>query len=210
MENRVSTTKCTKIKYKRGMLKMSRKIPEFLEVEEQERLINIFNTRYITPQRNKTIVILLLNTGLRLSEMINLKYYHINLMTGRLKVVQGKGAKDRIIYINDDTLEVLKDWKERQFKEWGVSEYVFTTRTLKQLDGKAVRKMLRTYSKKAEIKKHVTTHTLRHTYATDLLRETSNIRLVQKALGHEDITTTEIYTHIVDAELEEALRNFRN
>src|SRR5699024_5377347 len=141
MENRVLTTKCTKIKYKRGMLKMSRKIPEFLEVEEQERLINIFNTRYITPQRNKTIVILLLNTGLRLSEMINLKYNHINLMTGRLKVVQGKGAKDRIIYINDDTLEVLKDWKERQLKERGGSEYVFTTRTLKELDGKAVRKI---------------------------------------------------------------------
>lgn len=191
------------------LFKMCIKIPEILTSDEQERLINIFNTRYITPHRNRTMIILLLNTGLRLSEMINLKWNDINLMTGQLKVVQGKGAKDRILYINEDTIEELQEWKERQFAEWGASEYVFTTRNLKQLDGKAVRKMIKTYTTKAGITKHVTTHTLRHTFATDLLRETKNIRIVQKALGHSDISTTQIYTHIVDDELERAMKEFR-
>lgn len=189
---------------------MGRKIPDILTLEEQEKLLKQFNLRYITPHRNKTMIKLLLNTGLRLSEMTNLKWKDINLMTGQLKVVQGKGAKDRILYIGEDMIEDLQEWKERQFEEWGATEYVFTTRNLKQLDGKAVRKMIKTYTTKAGITKHVTTHTLRHTFASDLLRETKNIRIVQKALGHADIGTTQIYTHIVDDELEAAMKGFRN
>ena len=70
--------------------------------------------------------------------------------------------------------------------------------------------MIKTYSDKAGIKKHITTHSLRHTFASDLLRDTKNIRIVQKALGHADISSTQIYTHIVDEELEEALKSFRS
>lgn len=189
---------------------MARKIPDILTEQEQENLLNQFNLRYITPHRNKTMVRLLLDTGLRLAEMSNLEWKDINLMTGQLKVVQGKGAKDRILYIDDEIIEMMQEWKERQFKEWGKTERVFTTRNLKQLDGKAVRKMIKTYSDKAGIEKDITTHSLRHTFATDLLRDTKNIRIVQKALGHSDIGTTQIYTHIVDDELEDAMKNFRN
>lgn len=193
----------------RGALKMGRKIPEILTLEEQERLINVFNTRYITPQRNKTAVKLMLATGLRLGEMQNLKWKDINLMTGQLKVVQGKDVKDRILYIGDDMIKDLRTWRERQLQKWGKTPYVFTTRNLKQWDGKAVRKMLSTYAEKAGIDKHVIPHTLRHTFAIDLLRETKNIKLVQKALGHADISTTMIYTHIVDDELETAMKGLR-
>ena len=189
---------------------MSRKIPDILTIGEQERLLSQFNLRYITPHRNKVMIKLLLDTGLRLSEMTNLKWNDIDLMVGSLKVIQGKGAKDRVLYINDNLLEDLKIWKKRQFKEWGKTEYVFTTRTLNKLDGKAVRKMIKTYSDKANINKNITTHTLRHTFATDLLRATNNIRQVQKALGHSDISTTQIYTHITDSELENSMKNFRN
>lgn len=188
---------------------MSRKIPDILTVEEQGRLLDQFNLRYITPQRNKTMINLILNTGLRLSEMTNLKWKDVNLMTGQLKVVQGKGSKDRILYVSDDVIEEMGEWKERQFKEWGKSELVFTTRTLKEIDGKAVRKMVKTYTEKAGIEKNISPHNLRHTFASDLLRETKNIRIVQKALGHSDISTTQIYTHIVDDELESAMKNFR-
>lgn len=188
---------------------MSRKIPDILTIEEQGRLLDQFNLRYITPQRNKTMINLILNTGLRLSEMTNLKWKDVNLMTGQLKVVQGKGSKDRILYVSDDVIEEMGEWKERQFKEWGKSELVFTTRTLKEIDGKAVRKMIKTYTDKAGIDKDISTHNLRHTFASDLLRKTKNIRLVQKALGHSDIGTTQIYTHIVDDELENAMKNFR-
>ena len=189
---------------------MAKKIPDVLTLDEQKRLLNQFNLRYITSQRNKTMIQLLLNTGLRLSEMTNLKWNEIDLMTGQVKVVEGKGLKDRILWLDEETLTMLGKWKQRQFKEWGRSDLVFTTRTLHSLDGKAVRSMIKTYSDKAGIKKHITTHSLRHTFASDLLRDTKNIRIVQKALGHADISSTQIYTHIVDEELEEALKSFRS
>lgn len=189
---------------------MSRKIPDILTIEEQERLLEQFNLRYITPQRNQTMISLILSTGLRLSEMTNLKWRDINLMTGQLKVVEGKGAKDRMLYVNDSMIQMLQEWKERQFKEWGKTDIVFSTRTLNKLDGKAVRKMIKTYCDKAGINKDITTHSLRHTFASDLLRDTKNIRIVQKVLGHEDISTTQIYTHIVDTEVEEAMKGLRD
>jgi integrase/recombinase XerD len=187
-----------------------RKIPEFLTEQEQQILLNTFNTRYFTSQRNKTMIKLTLNTGLRLSELINLKWADINLLTGQLKVVEGKGKKDRILWIDDETLKILGLWKERQAEKLGKTEYVFTNRNGKQLVARDIREMISKYAKKAGIEKKVSPHTLRHSFATDLLRETKNIRLVQKALGHSDISTTMIYTHIVDDELENAMKNLRN
>lgn len=188
---------------------MPKKIPDILTAEEQERLLDQFNLRYITPHRNKVMIKLLLNSGLRLAEMTDLKWKHINLISGQIKVVEGKGSKDRMVYVDDSMLEDLKVWRERQLEGWGETEYVFTTRTLNQLDGKAVRKMIKIYTEKAGIDKSITTHSLRHTFASDLLRDSKNIRIVQKALGHSDISTTQIYTHIVDDELEDAMKTLR-
>ena len=188
---------------------MARKIPEILTIEEQERLLGVFNLRYPTPHRNKTMILLLLNSGLRSSEVANLKWREVNLATGQLKVVQGKGSKDRILWVSETVLDALRGYRERQYKLLGDMDYVFATRTENVLDGKAIRKMIQTYAKKAGIDKRISTHTLRRTFASDLLRETKNLRIVQKALGHADISTTQIYTHIVDDELEEALKGFR-
>ena len=208
-----------------------RKIPEVLSEREQKKLLEVFNTRYLTPHRNKVMIKLMLNSGLRLSEVINLEWKHIDLQTGKLKVVEGKGAKDRILWINDETLEKVREWRQRQVDEIGNMEFVFTTSTGNQLNPADIRKMVYRYAEKAGIQeeveknyrdkegnklddtykeKKVKPHTLRHTFATDLLRETNNLRIVQKALGHSDISTTQIYTHIVDGEMEEALKNFRN
>ncbi|MDM0964521.1 tyrosine-type recombinase/integrase, partial [Clostridium perfringens] len=115
----------------------------------------------------------------------------------------------RILWINEEMLNILRNWKIEQSNKYGVVDLVFCSRNKKRLDDKGIRKMIETYSIKAGINKHITPHTLRHTYATDLLRETKNIRLVQKALGHSDISTTQIYLHIVDDEYEDALKNFR-
>ena len=174
---------------------------------------------------------LMLNTGLRLSEVISLKWKNINLQTGKLKVVEGKGNKDRILWFNNGTLDQLRNWRERQAEETGNRKYVFTTSTGNQLKQRDVRTMVYRYAEKAgiqqEIKKHhtdkegntlsstykekkVTPHTFRHTFATELLRETGNLRLVQKALGHSNISTTQIYTHIVDTELEKAMKGFKS
>jgi len=207
-----------------------RKIPEVLSKREQKKLLEVFNIRYLTPHRNKVMIKLMLNSGLRLSEVINLEWKHIDLQTGKLKVVEGKGAKDRILWINDETLEKVREWRQRQVDEIGNMEFFFTTSTGKQLNPADIRKMVYRYAEKAGIQeeveknyrdkegnkldetykeKKVKPHTLRHTFATDLLRETNNLRIVQKALGHKNISTTQIYTHIVDEEMEKALRSFK-
>jgi len=190
---------------------VKRKIPDILTEEEQQKLLDVFNTRYLSPHRNKVMIKLFLDSGLRLSEMINFKWKYINLQTGQLKVVQGKGAKDRVIWINDGVLDMLRVWRERQAQDIGFTEYVFSTKMGGKLKHRDVREMVYTYTKKAKISdKVVSPHTFRHTFASDLLSSTNNLRKVQKALGHSDISTTQIYTHIVDEELEEAMKGFRD
>jgi len=191
-----------------------KKLPKILEKEEREKLLDTFNERYPTNQRDKTAIELMLNTGLRLSELINLKWKYVNLTTGKIEVIEGKGAKDRIVYANDEILEKLKSWRDRQLKELNKrninnTEYVFTSLTGNKLDGGNFRRKIYKKTEKAGINKKVSPHTFRHTFATDLYTETKNIRLVQKALGHSDLSTTMIYTHIVDDELEQALKTFR-
>jgi len=191
-----------------------KKLPKILEKEEREKLLDTFNERYPTNQRDKTAIELMLNTGLRLSELTNLKWKYVNLTTGKIEVIEGKGAKDRIVYANDEILEKLKSWRDRQLKELNKrninnTEYVFTSLTGNKLDGGNFRRKIYKKTEKAGINKKVSPHTFRHTFATDLYTETKNIRLVQKALGHSDLSTTMIYTHIVDDELEQALKTFR-
>ena len=187
---------------------MSRKIPEILTLDEQEKMLEIFNKRYFNSRRNYKMIKLFLNTGLRLSEMLDLEWKNINLMTGQLKVVEGKGSKDRILWINEIMLQELQSWREDQAEHIGTTEYVFSNRHGNRLKNSDIRQMVYKYSEKA-LKKRISPHTLRHTYATDLYRETKDIRLVQKALGHADLSTTLIYTHIVDDHLENALKAFR-
>ncbi|MFW6016862.1 MAG: tyrosine-type recombinase/integrase [bacterium] len=192
-----------------------RKLPVILEKEEQKALLDIFNCRYPTAERNKTMIMLMLDTGLRLDETTTLKWENVNLMTGKIEVKEGKGAKDRIVWFNDCLMKQLQNWKERQAKELikrdikQPAEYVFTTLEGTELDNRNVRRMVTKYAKKAGITKRISPHTLRHSFATDLYRETKNIRATQKALGHSDLSTTMIYTHIVDDELENAMKSFR-
>jgi site-specific recombinase XerD len=135
-------------------------------------------------------------------------------MSGQLKVVQGKGSKDRILWLPEEDLELLQSWKQRQSEKASKSlEYVFTAMSKgtlgNKLDNRYVQDMVKRYAKKAGIEKQISPHTLRHCYGSDLLRQTKNIRMVQKALGHNQLNTTMIYTHIVDDELKNELKNFR-
>lgn len=155
-----------------------KKLPNVLTRKEQKRLLGQPNPRYITGQRNHLLLKILLDTGLRLSEATSLRWRDLDLMSGKLKVVEGKGSKDRILWLPEEDIELLREWRQRQ-------------------------------TEKAGIGKNVSPHVCRHTFGTDLLRQTKNIRLVQKALGHSRLNTTMIYTHIVDDELENELKSFR-
>lgn len=187
------------------------KIPEVLTDTEQEALLSQPNPRYPTGERNRALLRLMLDTGLRLSEATALRWRDIDLTTGKLMVRQGKGAKDRTLWIGDEDLDMLRSWRERQAKDIaGTPEHVFTTLEGKPISGRYVQAMVKRYTTKAGIEKDIHPHTLRHSFATDLYRQTTNIRLTQKALGHSNLSTTQIYTHIVDEELEGALRSFRS
>jgi len=152
---------------------------------------------------------LMLNTGLRLAEVTALKWRDLDLTTGKLMVRQGKGHKDRTLWVAEADIDRLRSLRERQAKEAGKCEHVFTTLAGKPLGHRYVQRMVARYARKAGIEKAITPHTLRHSFATDLYRQTSKIRLVQKVLGHSDLSTTMIYTHIHDPEVEEALKSFR-
>ena len=189
---------------------MGRKIPEVLTTTEQEALVAQPNPRYITGHRNRVMLRLMLDTGLRVAEVTNLKWKDIDLNLGKVMVRQGKGAKDRTLWTRDANLVALVEWRERQATECaGSPQHVFTTKQGGQLSTDYMRKMVKRYGVKAGIEKDVHPHMLRHSFATDIFRETNNLRKTQKMLGHERIATTEIYTHIVDAEVEEAMKSFR-
>ena len=189
---------------------MVRKIPEVLTATEQEAFLAQPNPRYLTGQRNRVMLRLMLDTGLRLSEMIHIRWQDIDLNSGKVMVRQGKGAKDRTLWTGEENLSELVKWQERQEAECtGQASVVFSTKKGDKLNPAYVQRMVDRYAINAGILKHVTPHTLRHTFATDLYRETTNIRLTQKALGHSNLATTQIYTHIVDEELEGALKSFR-
>jgi len=189
---------------------MAKKIPEVLTVTEQEAIVAQPNPRYLTGERNRIMLRLMLDTGLRLSEAIGLRWKDIDLNSGKVMVRQGKGAKDRTLWTGEENLAALTKWRDRQAKECGGDHaVVFTTKEGGQLDPRYVQRMVKRYAAKAGIEKDVHPHTLRHSFATDLYRQTTNIRITQKALGHARLATTEIYTHIVDEELEGALKSFR-
>lgn len=191
--------------------RQGRKIPEILEADEQTALLRQPNLRYPTGERNCLVLRLLLNTGLRLAEACALRWRDIDLTTGKLMVRQGKGAKDRTLWVGESDLKILRNWRERQARDVaGNPDHVFTTIAGNPISGRYVQQMVKRYADKAGIEKDVHPHTLRHTFATDLYRETTNIRLTQKALGHANLSTTQIYTHVVDEELECALKSFRH
>lgn len=187
-----------------------RKLPEFLTQEEQECLLHQPNSRYPTGERNHLLMKLMLDVGLRLSEATNLKWKNIDLMSGKIMVRDGKGVKDRTLWVGEKDIELLRKWRERQLEVLNDNpEYIFTTLKGTTVKNRYVQSIVKRYSKKAGINKNISPHTLRHTFATDLYKETKNIRIVQKALGHSDLSTTMIYTHIIDDEMEEAMKNFR-
>ena len=173
--------------------RQGRKIPEILEADEQAALLRQPNPRYPTGERNRLMLQLMMDTGLRLAEACALLWRDIDLTTGKLMVRQGKGAKDRTLWVGEGDLKSLRNWRERQAKDVvGSPNHVFTTMAGNPISGRYVQQMVKRYAAKAGIEKDVHPHTLRHTFATDLYRETTNIRLTQKPLGHANLSTTQI------------------
>ena len=184
---------------------MPKKLPKFLDADERDALLAVFNLRYDAGLKNLCMVRVMLEAGLRVSEVCSLRTRDLNMATCRLDVRDGKGGKDRTLWISHELRDLVGQWLERRPAG---AEWLFPTRTGQRTSPRSVRRMVKNYAGKAGIAwaEGVHPHTLRHTFATEFLRRHKNLRLLQKALGHSDISTTQIYTHVVDEELEEAMK----
>ncbi len=189
-----------------GAKKKKRSLPVSLTDGERNALLKMPNARYPTGFRNYVMIRLMLDAGLRCAEVLALKLVDVELQAGKLTVRDGKGGKDRTLWLNEEMLDSLRRWRAGRPVE---SELYFTTLKGTEIDGRYVREMVKRYGKKAGIKKDVHPHILRHTFACDLYRESKDLEKVRKALGHADISTTGIYLHVVDDELEASMKNFR-
>jgi integrase/recombinase XerD len=183
-------------------------LPKVLTEPEITSLLEQPNQRYFGPHRDYLYMRLMLKAGLRASEAVSLQPENIDLMSGKLMVREGKGAKDRTLWIGEEMLSELRDWMDRRQETAGDPKYLLPTSKGTKVATSHLRRSVKRYARKADIEEveRVSPHTLRHTFATRLYRETGKIRMVQKALGHSDLSTTMIYTHVVDEELETALK----
>lgn len=186
----------------------------FLELEELERLLGAIDTATIVGLRDRAILELLFSGGLRVSELVNLDRDHINLER-REFMVRGKGQKDRPIFISDTAadwiaryLDARKDNFRPLFVHLSGSQSELNDGEYTRLTVRSVQRLVGRYARLAGITKRVTPHTLRHTFATDLLINGADLRSVQSLLGHANVSTTQIYTHVTDPQLKAVHERF--
>lgn len=179
--------------------KLWKKLPDTLSIEEVDKIILKANFKNRQGIRDKAILEVLYGTGMRVSEAVNLKLRDINFEVGFLKC-KGKGQKERIVPFGDKAKTAIKRYlKEARpkfiLKKRDVPE-IFLSRLGRPISRVSIWKMIKTYTRKANIKKNITPHTLRHSFATHMLEGGADLRVVQELLGHADISTTQVYTHI--------------
>lgn len=183
--------------------KIKKHLPNFLTTLELEKIFEIkeFKTPYDI--RNRFILELLFATGLRVSELINIKIKEINFSEKSIRTL-GKGKTERIVYYGEYAEELLKKYLENAREELlnkNTSEYLFVGKNSTKLTRNRIAEIINQEIDKSGIKHHISPHTLRHTFATQLLNSGADIRSVQELLGHKNLSTTQIYTHITNEQL---------
>lgn len=194
--------------------KTKRKQVSFLSQDETERLMEVIDEQSPIGLRDKAILELLYSSGLRVSELCNLNRDHVNLKRGEF-MVRGKGQKDRPVFISPEATECLAVYLETRTDDAKPLFIRYSGAKTGDSDGesfrltpRSVQRIVAHYAKLAGITKHVSPHTLRHSFATDLLMNGADIRSVQSMLGHSNIATTQVYTHITDQHLQEVHERF--
>ena len=189
--------------------KIKKSLPNTLTEEEVIKLLDIKLTDNFS-YRNKAMLELMYATGLRVSELINLKLQDIDLNQDVIRTF-GKGSKERVIPIGDYSKEYLEkyilEYRGSMLKKES-SEYLFLNNHGKQMTRQGFYKIIKKIAKEKGIDKDLSPHTIRHSFASHLLKYGADLRTIQELLGHSDISTTQIYTHITDEELKKNYQNF--
>ena len=184
--------------------KVSKKLPVYLTEEEVNRLLDV---KLLTPYdyRNKAMLELLYATGLRISELCNLKLTDLDVHNCFVRVF-GKGKKERLVPVTDLALKYLikyvTEYRNIILKN-KVSDYLFISNSLTNISRQGFFKIIKKECQRAGINKNVSPHVLRHSFATHLLKHGADLRIIQELLGHEDISTTQIYAHLVNEKLKD-------
>lgn len=186
--------------------KLDKKLPTVLSVEEVIKLLDSLDDSTPIHHRNKAMIEMVYGTGLRVSELVGLKLQDLHL-TNKMISVKGKGNKERIVPINDYANKVLREYiinsRPKLAKPSKDNGYVFLNHLGTPISRQSFFLILKEQCNKAGITKEVSPHTLRHSFATHLLEAGTDLRLIQEMLGHEDISTTQIYTHLSNQKLKE-------
>lgn len=197
--------------------KVTRKQVTFLHYDEVEDMLEQIDLSTESGLRDRAIIELLYSGGLRVSELVWLNRDSINLSKKEF-MVRGKGSKDRPIFISDACADRLADYLAARTDSLPALflnnsrnlQVVDTSGNYRRITARSVQRIVEKYARMAGITKHVSPHTLRHSFATDLLMNGADIRAVQSMLGHADISTTQIYTHVTDAHLREVHKKFHS
>ena len=190
--------------------KQEKKLPKVLTEEEIKKLINSIDLNHDFGQRNKTIIEILYGTGIRVSELINLKLSNIFFKENIIKVI-GKGNKERFVPLGEIASNEMKIYINNRNLlkiDSKYSDILFLNRYGRGLTRSMIFKIISDASKRVGLDKKISPHTLRHSFATHLIKNGADLRTIQLILGHESITTTEIYTHLDTLHLEEVLKKY--
>lgn len=179
--------------------KLGRKLPDVLSINEVEQFLDVLDVSTMEGTRNKAICETLYSCGLRVTELSHLLLSNIYADTGFIRVI-GKGDKERLVPIGRSALKYitlyLENYRNHLSPSKGFEDYVFLSKRLKNVSRTMLFYIIKDTAKKANLKKNIYPHTFRHSFATHLIEGGADLRAVQEMLGHESITTTEIYTHL--------------
>jgi len=189
--------------------KTKKSLPKTLSIEEIDKLLDINLTDSFS-FRNKAMLELMYSSGLRVSELINVKIHDIDVSNCIIRIM-GKGSKERIVPLGDYAIKYielyLKEYREKLIKR-ELNDYLFLNNHGKKMTRQGFFKILKQIAKEKNIKTEFSPHTLRHSFATHLLNGGADLRSIQEMLGHSDISTTQIYTHVSKEKLKENYNNF--
>lgn len=196
--------------------KVSRKQVTFLHYDEVARMLDTIALDSEQGLRDRAIIELLFSSGLRVSELTNLNRDHVNTKR-REFMVRGKGQKDRPVFIGaaaalrvDDYVSARLDNLPPLFLSYSRNNVSSNGGDYRRLTSRSIQRIINKYARLAGITKHVSPHTMRHSFATDLLMNGADIRSVQSMLGHSNISTTQVYTHVTDEHLREVYEKFHS
>ena len=186
--------------------KREKRLPQLLDLQEVKRLIEAPQKNSWEGKRDRAILEMFYSSGLRVSELVGLNHDDVDFFSGLVRV-RGKGKKERIIPVGPIALRAVQNYSEHKppkEKDAGQKKPLYLNRSGGRLTDRSVRRMILKYARKIALKKEVSPHMLRHSFATHMLDNGADLRSVQELLGHENLSTTQIYTHVTTKRLKEA------